>query len=462
MIFSVVIVLEILLSYLVKTFWGLSNITQFLLVCINTVIFLFLMNKNQKMTKRQKIILILALLTRIGLLLVDEFIHRIPFNSGDADRFDEMATQIANDMGLLKSEEYLYGGMYSKLLGILYYAMGNARFFAQSINVFLGMGTIYLLFYLLNTRKFKMQKVELFLEILIAFFPFTILFSICLLRESIMIFLIIFSLKTCIDYIESKKVYPILISFVSVILATTFHSGNIFIIVGYVLIFSFYEQEEKKFGASFKNIMKCFVVTCIIIAINMMFSNVLANKFTRQIKNNNKIENQVDTAHGSITQTTHEMKQTQKQSKFQMILKNNPITKAIETTARGDSAYIGGRTVNNFAQFVLYSMEKVFYFMFSPLPWDWRGLTDALVFLMDSMLYIIFLIDTLFHIRKQNKTNGLILLFLVFGIALSIALYSIGTFNAGTALRHRHKFLYYIIILNVLTHTKKESEEMNA
>ena len=72
MIFSVVIVLEILLSYLVKTFWGLSNIPLFLFVCINTVIFLFLMNKNQKMTIRQKIILIFRLRSSLTRLAVND------------------------------------------------------------------------------------------------------------------------------------------------------------------------------------------------------------------------------------------------------------------------------------------------------------------------------------------------------------------------------------------------------
>ena len=448
MIILIVVSIEILINGILKNCINFNGINQVLLCIINFLILYYIIFKNNIISKRQKRILSIALLCRIVCLFIDEFCFRIPLNNDDATNFDEIAKTISKNMNILL-ENNIYGGMYSKFLGVIYYCFGNARLFSESINVIFSFETMYLIYTVINKRIFKNDKVKLLLELFVSFFPLTIIFSVCLMREAVTIFLITLSLKYCIDYLEKNKFYQIFISFCSIMIATMLHSGNIFIIIGYVLVFSFYNFKEKKVKLKIKSFVIFIITIGIIVSIIFLFPNIFFTKFAIEMRSNEKKqENEIHLSE-NIEQENIEY------TGFKKNLKNNPVTRAIEKEGRGNSVYIGKRTVNNIGDFILYSCEKVIYFMFAPMPWNWRGIFDFIVFFSDSCIYLICIISILYKIPKLGKNKCILVLFLLIGIILTIALYSIGTSNAGTALRHRHKFLYYLIIMSVLCNTEK-------
>ena len=99
----------------------------------------------------------------------------------------------------------------------------------------------------------------------------------------------------------------------------------------------------------------------------------------------------------------------------------------------------------------------MFFFMFSPLPWQWRGIPDIIAFVFSSLFYMYIIFSTLQKLyqicKSQTKSNNIHLIVL---IALSIiAIFSSFVFgwgcnNTGTATRHRDKMMcIYAVMLGI-------------
>ena len=71
-----------------------------------------------------------------------------PSSGADSEGFLLSATRIANDLGLIKSS--IYGGVYSKILGGLFYITSTERLLGQYINVLLGITIIVIIYNILT------------------------------------------------------------------------------------------------------------------------------------------------------------------------------------------------------------------------------------------------------------------------------------------------------------------------
>jgi len=116
-----------------------------------------------------------------------------------------------------------------------------------------------------------------------------------------------------------------------------------------------------------------------------------------------------------------------------------------ENRARGGSAYLINMQATNIVQWLIFTPIRMLYFKFSPLPWYWRGFSDISAFFMNSVLIIATYITVFKSIKIKNETRNLLLVMLV--LLLTIALmFAWGVSNAGTAIRHREKFISIFII----------------
>lgn len=104
----------------------------------------------------------------------------------------------------------------------------------------------------------------------------------------------------------------------------------------------------------------------------------------------------------------------------------------------------------------------MFYFLFSPLPTNWRGFGDIIAFIIDSSFYIFLCWNIAKNYRFSNKF-GNIKLFLLIGLSISVFVFAFGTYTAGTALRHRAKLLPMLTVLYAVSSSslniKEDSEE---
>jgi hypothetical protein len=127
----------------------------------------------------------------------------------------------------------------------------------------------------------------------------------------------------------------------------------------------------------------------------------------------------------------------------------------------GAAAYPSWLIADTPMQFLLLLVPKLFYFLFSPFPWDISkfshilGLLDGVVFMM--------LFLSIYNHRKYIKSNPQAFILLVFVIFLSL-IFSIAVGNFGTGLRHRSKILPLVIVIaapfiyRVLFFKKKRSK----
>ena len=102
-------------------------------------------------------------------------------------------------------------------------------------------------------------------------------------------------------------------------------------------------------------------------------------------------------------------------------------------------------------QHIKNSPIKIFYFLTSPLPWEWRGINDVISFVFSSLFFIICYVYALKSLKKVNYNNsGFIKVCLILAF-ISAFIFSWGTSNAGTAMRHRDKFLVNYIVMLALS-----------
>ena len=116
-----------------------------------------------------------------------------------------------------------------------------------------------------------------------------------------------------------------------------------------------------------------------------------------------------------------------------------------EYMGEAGSRYLAGIKITSLPTFVLYAPIKWFYYMFSPLPNNWRGLMDVFVFLVDGLVHFLFVWSSIACIRriKRNNSDGHLdkLLRIVrtgfWAVVLCGFIFGLGTSTAGTAIRHR-------------------------
>ena len=132
----------------------------------------------------------------------------------------------------------------------------------------------------------------------------------------------------------------------------------------------------------------------------------------------------------------------------------------LETAGRsmGGSAYLPNVEISDFLDLVLWGPAKVVLFVVSPVPWQWRSPEDAVAFLADGLIFLVAMLLILRAPWKSPRSGRRrVVQVLSMSIAAAVVIFSIGTYNAGTAMRHRHKLLAPIVLVSVLAFEERRS-----
>src|SRR5699024_10522913 len=84
------------------------------------------------------ILLSISTIIKFVVLWIDIFAREIivlPHSGIDSENYFEAGKLLSENLSLFSGE--IYGGIYSKILGILFYLFSPDRFMAQSLNIFL-------------------------------------------------------------------------------------------------------------------------------------------------------------------------------------------------------------------------------------------------------------------------------------------------------------------------------------
>lgn len=367
--------------------------------------------KNQKI----KNILYLGLILQLGVVIIDHFIKAFPTIILDPRAFERNGWySYLYDVNIGRGKyNYWFINPIYKLLKI------RVAIIFSVINVFFTILTNLNILECLNKLKIDKKLIKN-LMIIAVLSPISIIMKAGIQREAIIIIFLSYSLKNFLDYSLKKTFSKMIKSFIFIGIAAVFHSGVIFLSIGYL----FFLLSGKKS----QTIKQIFIFLIAILGF-IFFKDQLLEKV----------------GGGDINH---------------IIAMNN-----MEFLKEAGSAYLTSISTNSLLQIIMYLPLFIFYFLYSPTPDMFRGILDIITFVLNSSIFIYLTIGGYYFYKKNNKNllkiERKILKAIYISLLATTIVFSIGTRNAGTAMRHRDKLIPFLIISFAIVKNRNIREKDN-
>lgn len=367
------------------------------LIVLSTI----LINSNIKENSIKKI-LFLMLFIQIIIACIDNYITIFPLMGFDARAFESLAWfSYENNVNVGRGayNYYILNPLY-KIIKV------RSAITIEVLNILFNLLTNLNIYSILKNLKIKKQLLVLLIFI-VALSPISLIYRTGVLRESIIIMFISYSLKSFITFMLSKKNnIEALKSFIYIGLGAIFHSGVIFITTGYLIALLSGKKNQKIFQ----------YLILILGAIGfILFKDTLLEKVGG---------GDIDTIIAANNYTSLKM---------------------------AGSGYLQSITTTSLGQIVVYLPLFMFYFLYSPTPDMFRGILDIVSFILNSSIYLYFTFYGFYLYKKVKNqltlTEKKIIKYFFISIIFTVAVFSVGTRNAGTAMRHRDKIVPLLIVI---------------
>ena len=385
-------------------------IGKFFVIASSLAIIAYIIN-IKGLSRSVKLIVIAGFVFRMVLVFVDVFVTRLPDAGTDDDGFYEFSARIYEN-GYSGFFQDVYGGVFTKLLSVAYFFIGASRFSAQYLNVLLFAITAVVLIKAL--KNFKVSDKSLLVCVsLLCLMPNSMLMNSILRRETIMELCICVSIFYLSKWRNDPRFFYMIMVVLTMAISSLFHTALIFGALIMSLYFALYDKKRREVSFSISKMSKMAVLSVCVVFALIGFLSMWNNKLT------------------SVSSM------------------DDVYTAAMR--ARGGSVYLEGYTINNFVDLILFTPLKLFYFIFSPVPWKFRGLMDVISFVIDTLICIVLLYKTV-RMKKDSVSRLLLVLFI-----LLASVFALGTFNSGTAIRHRFSLLPFLLVSYSIAETMREN-----
>lgn len=417
----------ILIMY-VMTLLKLPIIMTNLLFVFMTAFLMYRLWAEASDSKAEVLILMCGLGVRILVCLLDIYgsgFMTVPF-SGDDSRhfFDTSVAYYHGDMSRLYTN-------YPYIILAIYKIAGLNRFAAQYVNIlcwcFCG---------LLMQKSCGVLKVEKNLRLvavgLLSVLPFHICISSILMRDMIVTLSIMLTTYLILRWMKSGNYINLFLGMIATAPVMLVHNCVLAMIAVMGLMAAFYSPKKCKFCIEKKCIIICGIAVLCVLLI------VLIPPLGE------KIFTQIPIFDGGIIDIINE--------RLAYFYENS-----------GGSTYLLNQYVSGYGDLIIGTFQRIGYFLFSPVPWMWRGLGDVVVFLISSCVYLTALVicGISFFFKKKDAFRFLFASVIFFVCAI----FAWGVSNGGTAMRHREKLLGVAILLAVysvqLIINKRKERKMN-
>lgn len=285
---------------------------------------------------------------------------------------------------------------YPYILRWFYKLFGCNRYVAEYVNVlFWALSSVILVKLSKHVKLSGVRKYILYG--LWAILPANMIFSVELLRESIMVFFDMWSFYIFLKWMESGKKNLFVLACILVVPAAYLHTASIALWAAYIAIAAFWDYRKRKFYFMKKTVE--VLVVGVLVAGLILFSP-LRSVFGAYIGTDI-----------SIYAITH---------RAYMV---------------GGSDYLQWMDCQGWVQFIFFTILRMLYFLFSPMPWEARGLIDLFSFVFDGLLVLCLMVYMKKRMKDRDKRAYIFASFFCI-LALS-GIFAWGVRNAGTAIRHR-------------------------
>lgn len=402
------------------------------LLFINTITF-FLLFRNILLIRerRARYVYVVIIFTFLLLLVLNAFI-KIPFLAGvDWVNFDSYARSASESSDNLLGIWQNSIDLFVFICALVYKVFGAS---AEQLYFYIFPAALVLARYIykttfLITGKEKYAVLSLFIATL---WPVNIVFSVALLREIPIQLLVAISFYHFIRYYKDKKnTRSLAISFLTVTGAIMMHSGMVGLLIAYLYVII-----QRKFFKSVKpiRVRALLVMIPVIVLISLTPLWVpLSSRF------------------GVLNTDDGAVRSLQQQQDYLGSASTNYI----------DSA------PNNITEVIISAPYRFIMFALSPLIWQVRDVGTAVAFLVDGLLQLWFAYITIILIRNRKKLEPYyqqILTAAYLCIFFTYLIFSFGTSNYGTAMRHRAKIAPVVMVVVVVysLERKRISNKMKA
>ena len=307
-------------------------------------------------------------------------------------------------------------GLFPKVMGSIMTIVGPSRLFIQFIAVLFSVVSLVLLAYMMHELLIS-ETVKRNVCCIVALLPNLSIISSLFLRESILSMFIVISFYIFYLWFKGGNILLYFSAFALAFVASAFHSGCAAIAVGYIAILLLYDRQNNVFKMKVKNIVPAVLMLLVISFLYVNYGDVLFGKM-------NSIESISDVA---------------------------------EDQDRGASSYVQyvGNS-NNPINMIIFTIPRIFFFIASPLPIQWRGLNDIIAFCFSSLFFISVAWYTIRFIASGKKENRTLVIALSIVVFSTFFVFGWGVANAGTACRHRDKITFICGLLLALSYMPKK------
>lgn len=356
----------------------------------------------------------LGLLWRVFLIVFDRYgqgIFQLPNSGADSGMFFRNAALYAST-GVASR-----GGFFSIFMGQIFRLTGVSQLYGQFIITLFSIVAIVMLAKTLDKIMDDMDyDIKKRIVLVVALLPNYAILSSVFLRESVVSMCVACSAYFIVRWMNGYRFINFVIAFLLVLFGTAFHSGTIAVAIAYILIVFMFDRRNNKVRMSLKNLPIVVALLGIVFYLYLNYSEILFGK----------------------------------------MLNVSSLADVGSTSSAGGSsyaAYVGDSSTP--LRMIIFAVPRFVYFLFSPFPWQWRGIADIIAFVFSSLFYLFAFIQGVKSI-KYAKANEKKYAFLFLAIALCTAfVFSWGTTNTGTATRHREKMVIIYAVMYAIGEKSK-------
>lgn len=417
------ILLSIMLSIFITAFFRDISVDFCTCISIALVSFTYLFTViTQKKYKGISSPLICGYLARVALLFYDVYssdpLH-LPLVGGElsSDPLRFFRAAISFSQGISST----YGGYFSRLTGLIFSFTGSSRLLGEFVVLLFSIATIHICALILKECQVSksIQRKSLWI---VCLFPNYLLLSVVFRRETIITCALAASVLFFLRWMREKNgELSFVFACVSALVASMFHGATGLIVVPYLLIHLIYDRKKHSFQVKANSIVATALLLVVFLIVFGRYGSTFFNKLDRL----SGIED---------------------------------VSSVRDVGGSSYARYVGDSKTP--LRMLIFAIPRFAYYMFSPFPWQWRGINDIITFLMSSCFYFYVLWLSLMCIRKDKCPERKYMLMGLMFISLVVAfVFSWGVTNTGTATRHRDKYIVVYIVMYALCQVSRSSKK---
>lgn len=292
------------------------------------------------------------------------------------------------------------GGIFSTVMGKIFRITGASQLYGQYLIVLISVLALCLLARMMTELNLGLSVKRKTIGLL-AFLPNYAIISSIFLRECPIGTLLALSFYCFYHWLEKGSKKGFILAFAFALAASTMHGGSAAAAVGYIAVVLLYDTKKKTFRLNARSLFPTILLSFGLVFLYVNYGETFFSKLTG-----------VD---------------------------------SIEEI--GSTYYSGGGS--NYARFVgnsatplnmlIFTIPRIVYFLFSPFPWQWRGISDIIAFIFSGLFYLITVVRAFRFLKGGRNDNKRVLIALLITVAAMTFVFAWGVTNTGTAARHREK-----------------------